>query len=151
MLEPTVRLYIAPYGVSGPFLFTIPRKLCPTPTLEERLSSMISDMAAGTLPQSMPSVDKTLVPRPESWVLLDLQRGTLVHSSSSTAYLIEVICSTQRDQGACIVLPTTATLATPTMGKDAHSDPLLCKSFCPASSLDSILQLVATQSTNMRH
>ena len=140
MSEPTVRLYMAPYGVLGPFQFTIPKKLCPNPTLEERVSSMISDLAAGVPQQSMPSVDKTLVPQPESWVLLDLQRGTLVHSSSATEYLIELVCV--MSQSACIVLPTIATLATPTMGKDAPSranDPLLSKSFCPGTCLDGIL------------
>ena len=135
MSEPTVRLYMAPFGASGSFQFTIPKKLCPNPTLEERLSSMISDLTAGA-PQFIASVDKTLVPRPESWALLDLQRGILVHSSSATVYLIELICLMRQDQGACIVLPTTATLATPTMGKDAPSrasDPLRSKSFCPGT------------------
>ena len=134
MRDPTIPLYIAPYAISNPFQFTVPRELDGL-TLEERLSNFISDLAVEKLPPSKASVDKTLVPQLESWVLLDLGRGTLIHSSFATAYLIESVHSSQQNPNGRIVLPTISTLTTPrleTTDRDASSrtsGPFFSKSF----------------------
>ena len=131
MQDPFIPLYIAPY--KNPFQFTVPRTLG-HPALETRLSSFISDLAAER-PQSKASVDKEWAPQPEGWVLLDLKRGTLVHSSFTTAYLMKSVRLEPDNQEGRIALPTIATLATPqlqtTDGQTSSraSDPLLSKSF----------------------
>ena len=85
----SIPLYIAPYGISNPFHFTIPRILSRRPSLEERISDLISKLEEERPPPSMAFAGKTLVPPSEGWVLLDLGRGAIVHPSSASTFLLK--------------------------------------------------------------
>ena len=138
MEDPTIPLYIAPFAISNPFQFTVPSQQLSGFTLEKRLSYFISDLAAEKVLPSKPTVDKTLIPQPESWVLLDLGRGTLVHSSSTTAYLIMSVRVEPKIQDGCIILPTIATLTTPRVeSTDEDELSLSSKSFCTWCTVNS--------------